>query len=140
MKKNIERFIQLRTERAELEGLLKAVDGEIKELSVEMINLMDSSGISQLTAENGEKLSLVKTRYTQVNDFMSFQNWCESNGSQDLLKLTFDRKMTNELCFGLADAGQSLPDGVEVGVSSSLRVYRGSTRSGKTLSEVLDES
>jgi hypothetical protein len=140
MKDKIRRFITLRTEKAELEGLLKAVNDELNEISVEMINEMDSSGISQLTAENGEKLSLVKTRYTQVNDFMAFQNWCEQNGSQELLKLTFDRRLVNELCFGLNDTNQTLPDGVEVGVNQSLRVYKGNSSNWrKTLVEVLDE-
>ena len=137
MKDQVKRFLTLRGEKQELEVLLKSISDEMNSLQTEMIAEMDSSGISQLVSETGEKLSLVKTRYTQVTDFVMFQNWCEENGSQELLKLTFDRKLTNDLCFGLDESSQPLPDGVEVGINQSLRVYKGKGN-GKTLLEVLE--
>lgn len=137
MKEKIKQLLLLRGQEDELNGLLKAVKDEIKELQEELIGIMDSTGISQLESETGEKLSLVRTKYTNVTDFLAFQNWCELNGSQDLLKLTFDRKLTNELCFGLVETDQPLPEGIEVGYSTALRLYKGRGNQ-KSLLEVLE--
>jgi len=99
-----DKIFLLRTKKAELEAAVKDVSGQIDDLSTELMELLESSGLEKTSTKNGT-VSISTSTVAQVEDWDAFLTYIYKNKYGHLLQ----RRVSDPAWRELVEQGKKVP-------------------------------
>lgn len=82
LKANVKRFTELRKEASDYKSLLKNINEEIDEITIEVSAHMKMFGIGNLETEDGGKVGTTTNYYPSIQDLDAFSHWATHEGQE----------------------------------------------------------
>jgi hypothetical protein len=104
--------------KKQLEEQVSAADTELQAYEQEIVELLESSGLTQFRLDNGTSLSIKDTPYTQVVDKAAWMEYVRANNLEDLLSVNYQTMsgMVNQML----KVGKPTPPGLQATMKQSI--------------------
>ena len=112
----------LRAEKSDMAAREKVINGEIRGLSVDLIEYFDSHDIPRQSLD-GSLFYVARTQTYSIGDENAFFSWMRETGDLDLC-MAFNAKKFGAYYKEKVEGNEELPPGVEVYIKTDVRVRK----------------
>jgi hypothetical protein len=124
LQNSIQKFIELRDQRQELEEVVKKLKAKEELLEEELWLRMEANGFGSIKTEKYGLIIRTHRNNAYVTDFLQFKHWCEETGNFDLIREEAKRQELRNYISRELKAGNmaAIPPGVEWALKNSIQV------------------